>query len=209
MKFNVLFCLLLLSAPAIHAQPFEGKIVYENAYRSKVPNVSDEQFNTMMGTTQEYLIKGGNYKSVMGGSMFQWQLYRNDENKLYMKMSNAPAVFWKDGSENPDEVQKAEMNKGVVTIQGHLCDALILTCKSGVQKYYFSPKLKVDPSLYSGHKFGNFSEYISRTRSLPLKIIIETPQFTMESVATEIIPMKLADSEFELPPDTPVQKSPY
>lgn len=209
MKFNVVLCLALLSAPGILAQTFEGKIIYKNAYKSKVSNVSDEQFNSMMGTTQEYFIKGGNYKTAMGGSMFQWQLYRNSENKLYMKMSNAPAVFWKDGSENPDEVQKAEVNKGVTTIQGHLCDELILTCKSGVQKYYFSPKLKVDASLYSEHKFGNFSEYISRTKSLPLKIVVETPQFTMESTATEIIPMKLSDAEFELPPDAPLQKSPY
>ena len=29
----------------------------------------------MPGTTQEYYIKGGNYKSVTNGTLVQWQLY--------------------------------------------------------------------------------------------------------------------------------------
>ena len=92
----------------------------------------------MMGTTQEYLIKDGNYKSSANGTFFQWQLYINKDNKLYNKMSNSPTIFWNDGSVNPDEVIKAEINQGVIEILGYQCDELILTCKSGIQKYYFS-----------------------------------------------------------------------
>jgi len=105
-------------------------------------------------------------------------------------------------------VQKAEINKRVVTILGHLCDELILTGKVGLQKYYFSRKLKVDADLYQDHKFGNFSEYVSRAKSLPLKIVLETPQFIMESIATEITPQKLSDAEFQLPPNSQLQEKP-
>ena len=94
-------------------------------------------------------------------------------------------------------IESVDRETDVVTILGHLCDELILTCKTGVQKYYFSPKLKVNSDLYQNHKFGNFSEYISRAKSLPLKIVLETPQFIMESVAMEIEPQKLSDAAFE------------
>lgn len=203
---SLFLCLFYVHA---NAQNFEGRIVYENTYKSKIPNVSDDQFNAMMGNEQTYLIKGGNYKSIMDGTMMQWQLYLGNDNKLYMKMAASPVIYWSDGAVNTDEVQKAEINKGVETILGHLCDELVLTCKSGVQRYYFSPKVKIDPKLYSQHKFGNWSEVVSHTKSLPLKIVVENAQFTLVSTATEISPEKLEAKEFELPPGSELQKSPY
>ncbi len=205
--FFVSLCFLIsLTATA---QNFQGKIVYQNTYKSKIPNVPDAQFTAMMGQQQEYLIKGSNYKSTMNGTMMQWQIYRGDDNKLYIKTANSPVIYWKDGSENPDEVKKAEINKGVVTIAGYLCDELVLTCKSGVQKYYFNPKIKVDPSQFANHKFGNWSEVVSRTKALPLKIVVDTPQVTIESEATEVSEARIDDKEFALPPDSQLQKSPY
>ena len=124
-------------------------------------------------------------------------------------MANSPTIFWNDGAVNPDEVVKSEIGKGMIDILGHKCDELVLTCKSGIQKYYFSTKLKVDPKLFEKHKFGNWNEVISRTNSLPLKMIIDSPQFTIEWTATEIAPMKLDANLFELPADSKVEKSPY
>lgn len=201
-----LLALLLTVISTAYGQNFEGKLVYKNEYKSKIPNATSEQFSSMMGTTQEYFIKGGNYKSSTNGTFFQWQLYINTENKLYNKMANSPTILWNDGAVNPDEVIKAEINKGVIDILGHNCDELVLTCKTGVQKYYFSATLKVDPKLYEKHKFGNWNEVISRTKSLPLKMIIDSPQFTLECLVTEIVPMKLDDKIFALPTDSKVER---
>lgn len=204
-----LLTVMIMAITAATGQTFEGKIVYQNSYKSKMPNVTDAQFGSMMGTTQEYFIKKGNYKTQSDGTFLQWQLYVNDDNKLYTKTANSPAVFWNEGAVNTDEVLKTEINRNATEILGHKCDELVMTCKSGVQKYYFSNKLKVDPKLFENHKFGNWSEYISRSGALPLKISIDNPQFVLESVATEIKPMKLEDALFRLPPDTKVEKSPY
>lgn len=209
MKKLKLLLLLLITFSFAYAQSFEGKVVYKNNYKSKIASVTNEQFNSMMGTTQEFFIKAGNYRSTANGTFFQWQLYSNKDNKLYSKMSNSQAVLWNDGSANTDEVIKAEVNKGVMNILGHQCDELILTCKSGVQKYYYSSRLKVDPKLFEKHKFGNWNEVMSRTSALPLRMIIDNPQFTLESSATEIVPMKLDDKLFELPADSKLEKSPY
>jgi hypothetical protein len=208
-KFIKLAAILVLTTTSTFGQIFEGKIVYENKYTSKIPNLNDQQFSSMMGSTQEYFIKGGNYKSVTNGTLMQWQLYINKDNKLYNKMANNPTILWNDGSVNADEVLKTEINKNVIEILGHQCDELILTCKSGVQKYYFSNKLKVDTKLYENHKFGNWSEYISKSGALPLKVIVDSPQFTLEGVAKEIKSITLEDKLFELPVDSKIQKSPY
>src|SRR5690242_13014970 len=116
MKSVNLVVLLLAISVVSWAQSFEGKIVYQNSYKSKMPNVTDAQFNDMMGTKQEYYIKGAEYMTSANGSFFQWQIYSSKNNQLYSKMSNSESVFWNDGAVNPDEIVKSEVNKGVATI---------------------------------------------------------------------------------------------
>lgn len=204
-----IFLLGAFFSTAVWGQHFEGKIVYSNSYSSKIPTVADDQFNSMLGSEQEYFIKDGNYKSVTNGTFVLWQLYNQKTNKLFTKMANSESVLWNDGSTNTDEVLKAELNKGVTNILGYSCDELILTCKSGVQKYYFNAKLSVDPKVFQNHRFANWYEFLSRSKALPLKMSIETEQFIFESVATEITPIKLEKSFFELPANTKTEKSPY
>jgi hypothetical protein len=206
---TITFLFAALFAITSFGQPFEGKIVYKNTYKSKMPNVTDEQFTTMMGSTQEYFIKNGDYKSVSNGSLFQWLLYVNKDNKLYSKMANSEILLWNDGAINPDEILKVEVNKGVAEILGYKCDELILTCKSGTEKYYFNAKLSVDTRLFVNHKFGNWYDFLSKSNSLPLKSIVDNGQFILESVATEVKEMKLDKTIFELPADAKTMKSPY
>jgi len=209
MKKNLALIYLLLSSITAFSQPFEGKIIYANAFKSKNAQITDQQWNAMLGTTQEYSIKEGDYKSITNGTFVQWQQYSNKDNKLYIKMANSEILLWNDGSIQGDEVLKVELNKKVTEILGYKCDELILTCKSGIQKYYFNSKLSVDAKLFANHKFGNWFDYLSKSNSLPLKSIIDTAQFTMTSTATEIKPMKLDIKMFELPAGAKTEKSPY
>jgi hypothetical protein len=191
---------LFLQAAAV-AQPFEGKIIYENKYKSKLPNVTDEQLTAMMGGKQDYFVKSGSY--------FQWQIYVNKDNKLYNKLASSESIYWIDAASNPDAVIKADIKKAATEILGYTCDEITLTCKSGVQKYYYSSKLKADAKLFTNFKYQNFYEYISRTQALPLKMTIETPQFSLESVATEVKPMTLDAKLFTIPADAKLEKSPF
>jgi hypothetical protein len=191
------------------AQDFEGKIVYRNTYKSKSPAQSDEQLNSMMGTEQNWYLKGGNYKSELNGSVINWQVYLNRDNKVYSKFAGSDMLFWNDGAVNPDEVISTEIRRGAADILGYRCDELVLTCKSGVQKYYFSSKLPVDSKLFKNHQFGNWHAYLAKANAVPLKIVIDSPQFTLESVATAVQPMKLNQALFGLPADVQTMKSPY
>jgi hypothetical protein len=209
MKKSLFVFLFTLIGATLFAQSFEGKITYKNSFKSNTPSITDEQFNAMMGTTHEYFIKGGSYKTVSNGEFMQWQQYVNSDNKLYTKMANSEAAYWNDGAINQDEVLKAEINKGVADVLGYQCDEVILTCKSGVQKYYYSSQFPVDASVFAKHKYGNWYEFISRSKSLPLKIVMETPQFLYEGIAVEVKPMQLDKEMFLLPANIETTKSPY
>lgn len=193
----------------LSAQTFEGRITYQNTFKSKSPKVSDQQFRTMMGEKQEYYIRGGDYKSVMQGGMLEWQLYRNKDNRLYNKTAMGDALFYTDAATNPDQVLKAEIHKGTAVILGYKCDELVLTCKSGIHKYYFASQLRADPKLFARHKFGNWAFLMEKMQALPLKMIIENKQFTMQNVATEVKPMRVDARFFELPAGVQVMKAPF
>lgn len=205
----IIFLLAILISIGVTGQNFEGQISYKNVYKSKIPGVSDEQFTSMMGSNLEYFIKDGDYKSIADGTLFQWQLYVNNDNKLYTKMSNTEAVIWNDGAVNADEVIKSEINKNVTEIAGYICDELILTCKSGIQVYYFNSTLSVNAKLFVDHKLGNWYEFLSLSNSLPLRIVIDNEQFYLESTAIAIKNEKLDKSFFDLPPAAQIIKSPY
>jgi hypothetical protein len=202
----LLVCLICISS---YGQAFEGIVLYSNTYKSKVPNMTDQQWASMMGTTQEYFIKGGDYKSVMNGQMMQWQLFRNKDSKMYTKMSNQESALWTDATVNADEVLKTEVKKSATEILGYKCDEVTLTCKSGVQKYYFNSKFGVDSKLFANHKYGNWYDFLKISNAIPLKIVVDSPQLYMESVATEVTPMKLTSSVFDLPTGLKTEKSPY
>ena len=209
MKNLIAIIFAVLTTMTVFGQSFEGKIIYANTYKNKNPEMTDQQWASMMGSTQEYLIKGGNYKSISNGTLFQWQLYVNKDNKFYIKMSNSEIVFWNDASIQGDEILKVELNKGVTEILGYKCDEVIFTCKSGIQKYYFNTNLSVDTKLFINHKFGNWFDFLSKSNSLPLKSIVENAQFTLETTATDVKPMKLDNKIFELPIGIKTEKSPY
>ncbi len=194
------FIVLLFLSPIIgFAQPFEGTITYSNAYKSKAPQVTDEQLNSMMGTNQEYYIKGSDYKSVFNGSSLKMQLYRGVENKSYTLTAKSDSLYWQDFSKNKDAATKFEFQKDKETIMGIDCDVLIIyTEKSKIYSYY-NKKYRVNPELYKGHQCGNWYYIISKTKALPLKTVYEDDQFILTSTAVKITPARLGDDIFAIP----------
>ena len=204
---KLLVIIFFFSVSTCIAQNFEGTIVYHNTYVSKVKDPESAQLNSLMGTTQKYHIKGGNYKSEVNGSIAQWQMYRAKENKMYYKMTNSDIILWNDASTSDDSILKIEIRKNAATILGYPCDELTMYCKSGIQKYYYNASIQCDPSLFAKHNFGNWNAFLQRTKALPLKMVINNAQFSMESIATEVKPAKLDDSIFSIPANAILHKA--
>mgnify|MGYP000109026986 CR=1 FL=1 len=204
----ILILLATFVINSLHAQNFEGKIGYRNEYNSKIPNVSSAQFAAMLGTTQDYRIKGAKYKSITNGTYSKWQLYVPSENRLYTKVGVSDTLIWNDANSNLDKAVKYEIQESDVVVLGYKCKVLVLETATGKSKYYYSKKIKVDPTLFENHQFGNWAMIMEQTKSLALKIEMETPQFTLVSTATSVKEMILNSDVFELP-KVPSKKSPY
>lgn len=204
-----IICLALMTRLLSIAQNFEGVIVYTNTVKSKMAQVSNEQWTNMLGSKQSFYIKGNRYKSVTNGTMIQWQLYVAEDNKLYNKMGNSEVLLWNDASLQNEEILSSEIKLNAARILGYDCDELTLTCKSGVQKYYFTSKLVADCKLYEKHLYGNWYDFLKLAKGLSLKTIIENAQFTLEQTAIEVNAKKLDDAVFSIPADAKTSKSPY
>ena len=195
---NTLLFVLFVSLSAF-GQSFEGEIIYQSTYKSKNPTITDDRLTSMMGSTEDYFIKGAAYKSKVNGTLLEWQLYIPAENKLYTKMTNKSAAISSDASINDDSVLSFVLNKEMTDILGYKCDELTLNSRSGTEKYYFSSKLSIDPKNFVNHKLGNWYDYVSIAKAVPLKIEVENPQFNVVYMATAIKPLKLDDSIFHMP----------
>jgi hypothetical protein len=208
MKKLLFTCILALCGLAGSAQSFEGDVTYTNTFTSKIPSVTNDQFTSMAGNTLNYYIKGGDYRCDCNGTFIIWQLYINKDNKLYNKFSNSDNILWDDATVQKDSILSMELNKGVTEILGYKCDELVLNCKSGVQKYYYSSKLPIDSKLFSRHLYQNWYAYLEKAHAVPLKMIIDNAQFTAVSIATSVTPKKLDASMFILPAGTTTAKDP-
>src|SRR5690349_10495910 len=101
MKNNLMLLgTLVLSIAFAEGQSFEGKIVYSNHFTSKMKNFTDEQLEATVGSKQEYLIKGGNYKSFLNGQSITMQLYDYKTNRIYNRRPKSDTLYWFDASIN-------------------------------------------------------------------------------------------------------------
>ena len=180
MKISSLsFSIILLLSVKTYAQNFEGEIIYKNTFRSKIPNLSNEQLGQYIGNTQEYYIKGGDYKSITNGQALSVQLYNYVDNRIYNKTRKSDTLY----------------------------DALVLKTKTGTTTMYFSDRFKVDSDKFKKHFFGNWAFYTQKANALPLKIVVENAQFKMESTAIEIKPMRLDQNIFKIDSSAPIKES--
>ena len=195
--FALVFSFVLI--PGVFAQSFEGRIIYTSSYISKEVAITNDQTALMMGNKHEFYIKENNYKLVSNGTSFKWQLYTGSDNKLYRKWHYSKSILWIFASMNEDELVKTETNKEVVDILGYKCDELIITTAKTIQKYYYNSKFGIYAQFFVGHKYGNWYDFVSRAKAIPLKIIIEDEFYFQESVASEIKEEKLDQTLFKLP----------
>jgi hypothetical protein len=198
LSIKVIIGVFLLISVHIKAQSFEGKISYNNYYQSKLANLKSEQLNAMMGTKQDFYIKGSSYKSVFNGAFTRMQIYKTSENKSYTLTGKNDTLYFEDYGINKDEAVKSELLKNQDTVMGIPCDVLIVETKKSKTYFYFNYQYSVNPELFKQHTYGNWYYTISKTMALPLKTVYQTEQFILTSTVIEIKEQKLEDAFFEI-----------
>jgi hypothetical protein len=187
-------------------QSFEGEIIYSNSYMSKSPGLSDDRLRMLLGDRQEYYIKGSQYRSVTNGGIVELQVYEPRTNRVYNQRPGNDTLYWIDAAANPDVVVSWTVRRNADTVLGIPCDVMVIKTNNGSQTVYYSSRYRADTVGFKRHRFGNWDLVTSKCGALPLKSILENGQFRMESVATAIKPMELADTVFALDDKRPVKR---
>ena len=201
MKKKILIIIfVVITVISLKAQTFEGYVVYENAVESKNINIANEQVLAMVGSIQKsFYNKKGDYLNAIQGGMVRMQYYQSYNNTLYNLFTSNDTLYSKDATLNNDLAVDYVITKKIEKINGLDCDEIKITSKNTIITYYYTSKYPIEPSLYQGHKFGNWYYAVSKTKALPLKMIIETPQFILTSTIVEIKEEKINPTIFEIP----------
>lgn len=188
-----------ISTDSTNKIDFSGKIVYQYDFKdTKSGNNITDQLSGIIGSEQHYFMNSKNYKAFdEDGNLVQ--LYNAESNKYYFPNPNSGEIMEIDGSVMMSEIISVTKLEGTETILGMTCKILVVTTDTDETTYFYSDEIAVDPSNFSQHKFGGWSEYMKASNgALPLKYILKNKQYTWTATAVEISKMELSNEEFDL-----------
>jgi len=192
----ILLLLCCFLTGKIMAQNFEGEIRYQNKFDGKM--IAGEMMEKLVGDELDYFIKEGKYKNTSNGSFMNYQVYDDKANRLYNKFPKSDTLFYYDGAENADSVIRIEHLNNADTVLGYPCDVVIITSKTSISRYAYSKKFPMNAAAYKKHAYANWNTYANASKSVPLKITVDSKYYKFTSTATAITPKKLNDQIFTI-----------
>lgn len=128
-------------------------------------------------------------------------IYLGEDNTIYTRGKNEDLVVAIDAGIDLENLMfgtkaKIENKETDVVILGKKCNKVVITGKAGVSEYYYnSDFLKIDPELYKNHKYDMWYEFLSISKSLPLRIVKEVKG--MMKIKMELINYKEEEIDVE------------
>lgn len=190
--------ILLMNLIALNCfcQQFEGKITYQNSYKSKEENTSSEYLAQLFGNNHIVEIKNENYKLSGNGKLLQYQIFVALENKLYTKLAAGEKLGIIDLKKAEEKVKSVEVHRKLKEILTKTCDEFIVHCKNTTQKYYIDSSLNINPEIFQTKNFNYQLAFLLKNKILPLKLIIEDNMGVCESTAIDIKEEKINENTF-------------
>ncbi len=188
LKLLVLILLFSCAFNVSYAQEFEGLLTYkadvEVLPTLKKIGITNEIFKKNMvreGTWYDTLIimydNKGFYRVQFGTNFKTWSIYRPDSNKIYTIYDSIDICRSIDASIDLEttvtkQKPKIELIDTTVIINNKICKIVRVKWKSGYYDYFFSKNyLPINPSLYKGHIYDGWYEYLKIANCLPVQII--------------------------------------
>ena len=190
---SLLLCSFTMSADGPW---FSGKIVYHNSFSTLAGQDISTQLAPVLGSENLYYVSGGDYKAYTEKKQLL-ELYTARDNKFQFFMNGQVVPGMDAATGTPGAVVKALPDKA--TVAGYECQSLQIDVDGNTTVYYFSPKVRVNPELYSKHQLGDYYTYLKASHgALPLRFTTTNRKqgFVMSSEATSVEAMPLATNEF-------------
>lgn len=189
---------------------FEGTIIYTHNIQLKTDKVRMSYLDSMIGNKALLYYKNGSYYEIYDKGFPIEEIYDVNTNKIYFKKNLSDTLFWSDCNEPPKPMEKYEINKGKVVINGITCDEYITYYKNKTVSFYFNPdSFKINPAWYKNFTVGNKNVNSERMGAMYLKYVMEYPDFIVSITATEINRRPIDDSLVKIKPGRILVKDPH
>lgn len=184
----------------LYSQDFEGKVEYETSYQVISSKENEASLKRDLGTKMTLTIKNGFSKEVTNSEYGNLNLYNPKENRLYFTDKFAPkTLYYYNGNKEPNSKATYKVIKNAETVLGHLCDKLIYKTKDYEIVYFYSHDLKSNPKYLKDFTYMNRNKKLEIMKSICLKQIMKTKNFTATLKAVKITPVKVSNEEFTKP----------
>ena len=179
---------------------FEGRILYKNEYVVKTNKVDSDFLNKMGGKTADLYFKEGNYLEKYDSGFMLEQLYRQKENKVFLRLDNSDTLHWYYCDKPGQKIVKSEINPKKEIILGIPCDELTTYYDDKIVSFYYnSDSLRINPDWYKDFTSNNKNLNSQKMKAVYLKYKIERPDFIVTVTATSISRQKIDDNIFRVP----------
>ena len=150
------------------------------------------------------MAKNGDYLNLFKGSYITVQLYKNKEDNIYTVLTNRDTIFYNKVTEKKGDISNLKTSLEETIILDKNCIEISFETETSKYKYFYNNDYFVDPTLYSKHYLGNWNKIVEKTKSFPMKVVLETDYFTMISIAISIKEGEVDQRLFSLPSNIPV-----
>ena len=207
---KILTLLIVLITNTLSAQNyFEGEVQYKIEYEAINKNIPITYLEQELGKSFTAYVKEDRYAMVYHGQGKQgWMktIVRLDEGYSYTEFEKSDTITkTKFGSEKNELIMFKRNTNDQKKILGEDCESITINYKttdtniSEIRgKYYFNPKYRLNPKLYSKYTDSFWNLYVEEAESISLRNETELyPLFKAVQEVTTITEKKIDNATFE------------
>jgi len=199
----LVFCVLATyTCGAQNKSYFEGQIFYKFEVASKIPRkVDTSRLMKIIGTGMTLFFKEGNYFHQYAGGIFEFDLYRKADNKVYLKKRNNDTIYWHDCGLEGKKAERFLFTEKKANVLGIDCDELIIQYNDKTETHlYNADSISTNPEWFKRFTLNDEHLIDEKEKSIYLKNKIESLYFTTIETAIKITREHIDDKIFVLPP---------
>jgi hypothetical protein len=203
-KQNYILAILMIAISCTNAQTkkyFEGKITYKFSLVSKNEKIDTNYLKNIFGNGSTLIFKQGNYYHKFEGGLMEFDIYKKEDNKYYLKKRGNDTLFWYDCGSAGDKIEKFLFSAKKENILGVTCDELIIQYNDKTESHYYNPdSISINPDWFKRFTLDGENIIDEKEKSIYLKRKVENSYFLLTETATKVRRERIDDKIFEISP---------
>lgn len=200
---RLFFCLIFIVAAhsGFTQGYFEGRIWYMNEVSTKSSRIDMKKLQNLVGRGSILTFKSGNFRHDYDGGEIEFDLYRQAENRFYVKERGNDTIFWYDCSRGGKQIKDIKRVPATETkVLNIICEQLnVIYPNYSKVEYYNSDSISVNPEWFAEFKRDDQYKIDAIEKSIFLRSHLDYPAFSIVSTATAIEREPVGNDSFQIP----------